>query len=100
MKNVQVIDGATNCTYSVFAVSEETFKAIFPEDGQDIEFVEDLIRREGENRAGELLTPVWKNRLEKKDIVGIHGTLFYELEMKKAFYPTKREADLDRLRAR
>ena len=100
MKNIQVIDGATNCAYSVFAVSEKIFKAIFPEDGQDIEFVEDFIRRVGKKKAGELLTPVWKNRLEKGDVVGIHGTLFYELETKKVFYPTKRETDLDRLRAR
>ena len=100
MKNIQVVDGATNCAYDIFAVSANTFKAIFPGDGQDIEFFEDFVRRVGEEKAGELLTPVWQNRVEKVDVSGINGTLFYELEVKKQFYPTKRESDLDRKRAR
>jgi len=100
VKNIQVVDGAPNCAYSIFAVSEKTFKAIFPGEGQDIEFVEDFIRRAGKRRAGELLNPVWQKRFEKKSVNGIHGTLFYELEIKKRFYPTKRETDLDRIKAR
>jgi hypothetical protein len=47
MKNVQVIDGATNCTYSLFAVTERD------------------------------------------------GTLFYELNLKKRYYPTRKEVEVD-----
>lgn len=30
MKNVQVIDGATNATFSLFQATDEEFAAIFP----------------------------------------------------------------------
>lgn len=96
MKNVQIIDGAINCAYSVYQMSDESFQAIFPDPGQDIEFIEDFIGRIGETQAGQILNPVWKQRVEKSNANGIHGTLFFELPDKKKFYPTKRESDLDR----
>lgn len=95
MKNIQVIDGATNCAFSVYQISEEGFHAIFPGERQNIEFIDDLIVRLGDRRAGKVLTPVWQNRVEKENIVGLHGTLFFEMESKKKFYPNKRESDLD-----
>ncbi len=95
MKNIQVIDGATNCAYSIFEVTEETFSLLFPGRGQDIEFIDDIVARLGEEKAGEILAPVWEKRIEKRDVAGIHGTLFYELEFKKKYYPNKRESDFD-----
>jgi len=95
MKNIQVSDGATNCAFSVYQISEECFHSIFPGERQNIEFIDDLILRLGEQRAGEILTPVWKNRVEKEDIIGLHGTLFFEMKFKKKYYPNKRESDLD-----
>jgi hypothetical protein len=95
VKNIQVIDRAENCAYSIFAVSDRTFKAIFPGDGQDIEFVEDFIIRVGRKKAREMLDPIWRRRIDKQNAKGIHGTLFYQLKSKKRFYPAKREADLD-----
>ena len=41
MKNIQVIDGAENCVYDVFAASDETFALIFTHN-TDIAFAEDL----------------------------------------------------------
>ncbi len=38
-KNVQVIDGAQNSTYGIFAACKDDFEKIFPESGQDIEFI-------------------------------------------------------------
>ena len=38
MKNIQVIDGANNCSYDIFAVTDDEFKILFPDPGQDIEF--------------------------------------------------------------
>ena len=35
MKNIQVIDGARNCVYDIFAATEEEFALIFPAD-QDV----------------------------------------------------------------
>lgn len=96
MKNIQVIDGAMNCAYSIYSVTEEEFKFLFPEPGQDIEFIEDVIERSGDERVGKVMMPVWKRGwVEKTEVRGIHGTLFYELSWKKKFYPTKRETDFD-----
>jgi hypothetical protein len=35
MKNTQVIDGAENSTYSIFAATDEGFEAIFPAGGEE-----------------------------------------------------------------
>ena len=95
MPNIQVIDGAQNCTYDVFEIAEVDFREIFPSDGQDVEFIEDFEARAGRDRAALLLSRVWDRRIDKKRVMGIHGTLFYELrEIKKRFYPTKREAEM------
>lgn len=91
MKNIQVIDGAINCAYDVYTATEEEFLKIFPEPGQDIQFIED-IRADEDIR--QILAPMWKRRLNKPEVNGIHGTLFYELTEKKRFYPNNQESDL------
>ena len=93
MKNVQVIDGADNCSYEVFALPDDDFDAMFP-NGADVEFISDFIARVGQDNANRIAGSMWKNRQDKKKIVGIHGTLFYELDHKKKFYPTKRESEM------
>lgn len=95
MKNIQVIDGADNTAYDVFQLFDEEFKKIFPAEGQDIQFAEDLT-----DEVHEILEDVWKRRIDKKQIKGIHGTLFYQLEGKKKFYPTLREEDLTKAKGR
>lgn len=94
MPNIQVIDGADNCTYDVFFANDEDFQSIFCEEGQDIEFVDDFVARIGEEQAANILDRLWGRRLSKKDVVGIHGTLFFELGYKKAFYPAKKESEM------
>lgn len=94
MKNIQVIDGARNCEYAIYAVTDEEFRMLFPEPGQDIEFIEDIIDRVGDETLGLLMLPVWKRRVKKPDAMGIHGTLFYQLSCKKEFYPTKRDEEI------
>lgn len=98
MKNIQVIDSAQNTTYSIYAVSERTFKLLFPEEGQDIEFAEDAIARMGTRRATPIFRRIWRRKLSKASVSGIHGTLFFELDYKREFYPRKREADSEDLR--
>jgi hypothetical protein len=91
MKNIQVIDGAINCAYDVYAATEEDFLSIFPASGQDIQFIEDIKDQESVTQA---LSRLWQKRLAKSEIRGIHGTLFYELPAKKQFYPNKQDNDI------
>lgn len=90
MKNIQVIDGAVNCVYDIFAATDEEFALIFL-DGQDIAFIDEVYERVSDdatlNRALEAL---WARRVVKAQAMGIHGQLFYELEEKKVFYATRR----------
>ncbi len=93
MKNIQIIDGGTNATFSVFQATDEEFAAIFP-DGRDIELAEDLIERIGQDAAGSALTPIWDRPILKRDALGIHGTLFYDNEHRRRHVPpSKREID-------
>jgi hypothetical protein len=93
MKNIQVIDSADNCTYSLFAATDQEFNLIFPE-GTDIEFAEDFFERVGESAGISITKELWKRPVEKKAANGIHGTLFYQLLFKKCYYPTKREREM------
>jgi len=95
MKNIQIIDDAINCTYDIFSIDESCFSEIFP-DKRDVEFEDDLFKRLGEVRANELLLTLWENRVDKKAVMGIHGTLFfgYYCGDKKPFYPTKKESEM------
>ncbi|MEH6631360.1 MAG: hypothetical protein V7776_11055 [Halopseudomonas aestusnigri] len=93
MKNIQIIDGADNCTYSIFNIDDHLFELIFP-NNQDIEFIEDFMTRLGQEKALICLTPLWKNEVDKKEVLGIHGTLFYQNGHKKKYYPTKKDAEM------
>jgi hypothetical protein len=79
-KNIQIIDGADNCEYAVYAVTDDEFRFLFPDDGQDIEFIEDVAARSAEETIARLLAPVWGRRVKKSDVHGLHGTLFYQLQ--------------------
>lgn len=92
MKNVQVIDGAINCVYDVFAVTDEDFALIFPA-GQDIAFIDEVIARDPEGEIDAAFGRMWKRRIPKLQANGIHGLLFYELEHKKQFYPTRKDEE-------
>ena len=94
MKNVQVIDGAQNSEYAIFAMTDEEFAVVFPDPGQNVEFIEDAIERTGKEVVGRLLRNVWKHPVRKPEANGIHGTLFYELLWKKKFYPTKNDTEM------
>ena len=39
---------------------------------------------------------LWSNRVDKKKVSGIHGTLFFgeHCEDKRPFYPTKKESEM------
>jgi hypothetical protein len=93
MKNIQIIDGASNATFSLFQAAEEEFAAIFP-DGREMVLIEDVIERLGEGEAGRVLGQLWDRPILKRDAVGIHGTLFYESEHRRQYLPVSgREVD-------
>ena len=95
MKNIQIVDGAANATFSIFQSTEDEFAVIFP-DGRDLEVADDLIERVGEEEADRVLAPLWQRPVLKSDAMGIHGTLFYDAEKRRQFLPpSRREVDWD-----
>jgi hypothetical protein len=95
MKNIQVIDGASNATFSIFQATKEEFASIFP-DGREMEIADDVVERLGEDEAGRLFSALWTRPILKRDAVGVHGTLFYDADHRREFLPLSgREADWD-----
>ncbi|WP_083384288.1 hypothetical protein [Cupriavidus sp. USMAHM13] len=90
MKNIQVIDGAENCVYDIFAATGEQFDLIFPE-GTDIAFIDEVYGRSDEALLDAALADIWTRPVKKKEANGIHGTLFFELEQKKKYYPSRKD---------
>ena len=95
MKTIQIIVGAENCAYDYFSADNELFLAIFPENGQDIEFIEDFLVRVPDDSFDDLFALMWRRPVAKKNVRGVDGVLFYELQNKKKFYPNKRDRDLN-----
>ena len=92
MKNIQVIDGAKNSVYDIVRATEEEFALIFPH-GQDIAFIDEVLARGPKKRLEETFALMWSRRIPKRDVMGIHGILFYELEHKKQYYPTRKDEE-------
>jgi hypothetical protein len=95
MKNIQIIDSAVNCTFSIFQATPEDFDLLFPEPGQDIQFSEDLASLPHQKAVMTALGKLWERPIKKCDAVGIHGTIFYGLEHYRKIYPGKSEASVD-----
>ena len=92
MPFIQIIDGAENCVYDIFSTSEEDLTLLFT-DNTDIAFAEALFERSDVGEVQKALDRLWKNRVPKTKAIGIHGTFFYGLEHKRAYYPTLRDEE-------
>ena len=92
MKNIQVIDGAHNSVYDIFAATEEEFSLIFPP-GQDVAFINEVMAHGSEMFLDGVFERIWKRRIPKREAMGIHGLLFYELDYKRQYYPTRRDEE-------
>ena len=92
MKNIQVIDGADNCVYDVFAATDKEFALIFPA-GQDIAFIDEVFSRADNASLKKAFSKIWTRLMRKSEVQGIHGILFYQLEGKKIYYPTRRDEE-------
>jgi hypothetical protein len=96
MKNIQIIDGADNCTFSLFQATDDEFAVIFPAPGQDMEVIEDVIERVDAVLSDEIFERIWKRPILKRDALGIHGTLYYHWGDRRQYLPeSKREVDWD-----
>jgi hypothetical protein len=95
MKNIQVIDDSTNCTFSLFQATDEEFALLFPEPLQNIQYVEDLMALPKRPAIEAALQRIWERPIPKQDAQGIHGTLFYGLQRYKKWYREKREEAVD-----
>ena len=78
--------------YDIFAATEEEFARIFPAD-QNIAFSDEVSARNTSAAFVAILNQIWQRPIAKRDVVGIHGILFYGLQHKKQFYPSRRDKD-------
>ncbi len=92
MKNIQIIDSAVNCVYDIFAATDGEFDLIFP-NGSDIAFIEEIYGHADEKLLNTIFNDIWKRRIKKSEVQGIHGTIFYGYEEKKMYYPTRRNEE-------
>jgi hypothetical protein len=94
MKNIQVVDGGANSLFEVYAVPDEIFSLMFP-NGSDVAFLEDVDRVFTEHGNQRLWQDVYANRLEKRSVQGIHGTLHLTgSPCDPRFFPTRRENEV------
>lgn len=91
MKNIMLIDGASNCTFDVYRISEEHFKYLFPNEGQELEYIDALIEQHGEDPVDEAIKGIFEYcYMNKSWIEGIHGTLIYEYPQRRVHFPSLR----------
>lgn len=92
MKNIQIIDGAQNCVYDIFAATDDEFSLIFPNE-TDIAFIEEIYASGDGQALDAAFNNIWKRRIRKRDAQGIHGIVFYELPDKMVYYPTRKDEE-------
>jgi hypothetical protein len=78
--------------YDVFAATEAEFSLIFPE-GKDVAFIDEVMARGPEGELNEVFNRIWQRRVPKREAMGTHGLLFYELQAKKQYYPTRSDEE-------
>ncbi len=93
MKNIQVIDGAENCVYDIFAATDEEFNSDLCKPDTDVAFIDEVLERRTSADLDLAFGRIWARRVRKADADGIHGLLFYELQAKMKYYPTRRDEE-------
>lgn len=95
MKNILMVDGAMNATFSVFQATDEEFATLFP-NGEEMDVVEDVITRTGEDIAEGIFNRVWQRPILKSEVHGIHATLIWDDPSRRNYLPlSRREIDWD-----
>ncbi|MFD1156215.1 hypothetical protein [Undibacterium aquatile] len=62
MKNIQIIDGADNSVFDIFAAAEEEFSLIFA-DGHDVAFIDELMASGPESELDDAFNRIWTRRI-------------------------------------
>jgi hypothetical protein len=94
MKNIQIIDGAVNSTFQIYQVTDEDFQLIFPK-SSDIAFQNDLEQTQQSKTIDQIWEFIFKNKVDKKYVAGIHGTLHLSgSNCLKVYYPTHKEEEV------
>ena len=92
MKHIQVIDGAVNSTFDVFEVPDGIFRRIFS-DGTDVAFLAEVEQRLGVADDRNFWQAVYGLKVDKKSLLGIHGTLHLTgSQCHPDFFPKHRES--------
>ena len=96
MKNVQVIDGAVNSTFDIYAISEDTYNVIFS-NGEDVVFLDSVeVRLRSLNIDKEAFWQrFYRKKVLKKEVEGIHGTLHLTGSFcQEQYFPTHKENEV------
>ncbi|MFX8833024.1 hypothetical protein ABTM77_21340, partial [Acinetobacter baumannii] len=70
MRNIQIIDGAVNCVYDIFAATEEEFCIIFPGE-TDVAFIDEVYKFNDPIVLDGIFSSIWKRRIKKSEVNGI-----------------------------
>ena len=72
MKNIEIVDGALNSRFEIYAVDDATFQMLFP-DGQSEIYLEDLSEELQDDVA--FWDRVYSEEVDRHLVRGIHGIL-------------------------
>ena len=94
MKNIQVVDGANNSIFEVYQVSDGIFEIVFP-DGNDVAFIGDVETLLEDEYSNDFWQVLYQNKVNKKEILGIHGTLHLTgSNCLKKYFPSLKEEEV------
>jgi hypothetical protein len=65
---------------------------VFPT-GTDVAFIDEVYASGDSEVLDQAFKNIWQRRVKKSEVNGIHGIVFYELERKKTYYPTRRDEE-------
>ena len=60
---------------------------------EDVAFIDEVYARGDKEVLDRAFNSIWARRIPKVQAHGIHGLLFYELEAKKSYYPSRKDED-------
>ena len=66
MKNILIVDGAMNATFSVFQATDDEFTTLFP-NGEEMDVIEDVIERVGEAASEPIFNRIWNRPILKTE---------------------------------
>ena len=92
VKHIQIIDGALNSTLDIYEVPDELFEIMFL-GGADVAFLDEVEERFKAAGVQDPWPSVYKTKVDKKKVVGIHGTLHLTgSPCEKKYFPDRTEA--------